>query len=172
MCSFSGAFLCNPPSGAVVPTLPEFTLNFGATPLFNVNIEASCIAITGNLAFGIGAGESVILGSLDDDSGRDIVGIANFATSGTTGITASDVSFAPHSVTFDFSNSGWGPGSSATFDLVIAPAAAAPKPASLALLGVGFAAVGWAHPAEPSGPFGIENSVGRRETIAAAGGFT
>ena len=139
-CSFSGGGItCSAPSAVVAPVVPEFTLD-GGPPIFSVNLEASSISITALINTANGGGISLALGSLDDDSGGNIVGIANFATSNTTGISASDVSFTAHSVTFDLSNSTFD--GSASFDLVIARPAAAPEPAPLALLAVGLAALG------------------------------
>jgi hypothetical protein len=148
-CNFNSAtnsVVCSTANAVVVPAAPEFTLNttFGTPiPLFSVDIGASSIAInfllTGTTTFGSTV-QSLTLGSLDPSAG-DIVGIANFATTSTTGVDASDVSFTPDSVTFNFSQSGWQTTAAfASFDLVFG-AAAAPEPASFALLGVGLAAL-------------------------------
>jgi hypothetical protein len=147
-CSFNSAtnsVACSTPSAVVVPAAPEFTLDlvFSSLPRFTVDIGASSIVISllggGTTTFGAAA-QLLTLGSLDDPAG-DIVGIANFATLSTTGIAVSDVSFTPHSVSFNFTQSGWTDNASASFDLVIG-AAAVPEPMSLALVGLGLAGLG------------------------------
>jgi hypothetical protein len=144
-CSTSGPVLtCSTPAAVVTPA-PEFTLLlFGTTPEFAVDIGASSIAITlvsGGISMSA-TGSAFTLASLDDSAG-DIVGIANFTTSGTTGIDASDITFTAHAVRFNVDDSAWteGRNSFARFDLVVRGAAVA-EPATLALLSIGLGAFG------------------------------
>lgn len=58
----------------------------------------------------------------------------------TTGIIASDITFCDHQIQFDIDNGAeWNAGSFAQFDLLVENV---PEPASVALLALGFVALG------------------------------
>ncbi len=85
---------------------------------------------------------TLIFGSLDDSTG-DIVGVANFTTTDTSGISASDVSFTEHSVTFQLGSSIWAAsGGTASFDLVTSPSQVVTEPTSATLLGIAVGVLG------------------------------
>ena len=127
---------------------PEFTLSTVANSptLFIVDIGASSIDINFAPPAGIEGvifvepGTVLSLGSLDDAAG-DIVGITNFATANTVGVTASDVSFTAHSINFTFDSSEFDLGGTVSFDLLIRPSQVM-EPTTLALLGIGLAGLG------------------------------
>ena len=75
-------------------------------------------------------------------AGGEIVDVL-FSTAGTTGLTASDVSFDAHSVSLDIGGN-WSIGSFVRLDLVTRHAAAVPEPASLLTLAAGLLALGGA----------------------------
>jgi hypothetical protein len=145
-CSISTFVLdCSTPTAVVAPA-PEFILSVAARPQFLVDIGASSIAVTlFSGGFSLSQSGAVLqLGSLDDSAG-DIVGIANFITTGTTGIDASDVAFTAHTATLNLDESAWTNGNEAVarFDLIVRSAAAAvDEPGSVATIGIALAALG------------------------------
>ena len=143
-CSTSGFVInCTTPTAVVTPA-PEFTVSLsGLRDLMLVNIGASSITFDALTDFSLSAtGSAILLGSLDDSAG-DIVGIANFSTSDTIGIDASDVTFTAHTVRFNVDDSAWSPAGLASFDLLVSgPAAAVAEPATLALVGIGLGLFG------------------------------
>jgi hypothetical protein len=138
-CSATGALVCATPSAVVMdaPATPEFTLNHVVGfPVFTVDVGASSINVRASfLGFSASAtGTALDLGSLDDSVGP-IIGIANFTTTGTIGIDASDVTFTAHSIHFNMDDSGWDITANASFDLLVAsPVVSANEPATLMLL--------------------------------------
>ena len=148
-CNYGGVLLaCDKPTAVVDPIVTEFILNFSLIPfLFGVDIRESSITISKinpqipTFAFGTFF-DVLTLGSLDDPAGN-IVGIANFATTGTVGVDESHVSFTAHSVDFQFGLTSWENGSSASFDLIVAPTGV-PEPTALLLLAIGLAGLAWA----------------------------
>ena len=151
-CSFTLAFACSSPSAVVTPA-PEFTLIGPSNPGFIIDIGASSIDINvapaspGAAFIGSGTDFVLTLGSLDDAAGN-IVGIANFVTANTFGLTASHVSFTAHSINFTFDNASFNSGASASFDLVIGPSQVM-EPTTLALLGIGLAGLGFSRRKRP-----------------------
>src|SRR5450432_2091319 len=138
-CSAAGGQLGCDTSSAVVGAGIEFSLvdNLFLPPtiLLYIDIGASSISITlppPSFITGFGASRSLTLASLDDSLG-DILGIANFATAGTHGVTESDISFTAHSITFDLSNDSWNnelaSPATASFDLVVGTTSV-PEPAT------------------------------------------
>jgi hypothetical protein len=127
------------------PGAPEFTLNSPiGFAVFTVDIGASSVNVRASfLGFGAGGtGTALDLGSLDDSVGP-IIGIANFTTTSTIGIDASDVTFTAHSIHFDMDDSGWDLTANASFDLLVgSPVASVGEPGTLVLLGAPLAVWG------------------------------
>ena len=111
----------------------------------HIDIGASHITVqTLGFQLGYDPNTSIILSDLDwVGLSGEIIGIANFSTSGTTGIADFDVSFTAHSVTFDLSDSGWDLGGAgiAQWDLVTSHRI--PEPTTLALFCLGLVGLGF-----------------------------
>jgi hypothetical protein len=143
-CSATGVLLCDTSSAVVMnaPATPEFTLNHTiGIPVFTVDVGASSVNVRASFRgfSAFATGTALDLGSLDDSVGP-IIGIANFTTTGTTGIDASDVTFTAHSIHFNMDDSGWELTANASFDLLVAsPVASVGEPATLMLLGAPLA---------------------------------
>lgn len=143
--SSAAAWVCTPPS-AVVDAGVEFDLVLTGTPVaFEVDVGASSITMTsvGGALFA-GANELLTIGDLDwvDGPGR-VVGIANFFTSGTSGIELADIGFSEDSVSIFFDGgAGLNEGSVISFDLVVEHEAPVPEPAAAVCFAVSLAVLG------------------------------
>ncbi|WP_417316735.1 PEP-CTERM sorting domain-containing protein [Emcibacter sp.] len=138
---------CNPAS-SVVGAGSEFELVYTPVTFFSIDLGASSISI-GNVfsdSLKVYSGVSALLSDLDPQGGSGtITGIANFVTSGVTGMVLEDISFDDHSVSILFDNSFWAFDSFISFDLLFAEARQqVSEPAALALLGLGLAGIGLA----------------------------
>ena len=151
-CTLTGAiamrFVCVPASAVLGPSQEfELVVSFvmSVRTGFVVDIGAGSVTLTNTSseqrifdALPI----TLIFGSLDDSTG-DIVGVANFTTTNTSGISASDVSFTEHSVTFQLGSSIWAAsGGTASFDLVTSPSQVVTEPTSATLLGIAVGVLG------------------------------
>ena len=127
----------------------EFSLLLFGNEYFQIDISQSSISVnfTNSNRLDTGAGELLRLSDLDwtDYPLGRIIGIENFLTSGTTDISAGDVNFTDHSVSFDFNNATWTEGVSAfaQWDLIVEHAQV-PTASTIALFGLGLAGLGFA----------------------------
>lgn len=142
----AGGYSCDAPT-AVVGGASEFTLNGPPGAVFDVNIGADDILVTFIFGGGVSLGSPVTLMLSDLDwvgsPLGEIVGIANFATTATAGITASDVTFGAHSVDIVLgSGTTWAQNQFLSFDLVTSDPSAVPLPATLPLVVLGLAGLG------------------------------
>lgn len=148
-CSLSPSYLtsCNQ-SSATVGAGEEFTI-FTQTPglTWLVDIGANSVSVTlnGPANWGVsgGIGQFKLLSLNEFGISSSITGISNFFTNTNYGIDASDITFTSDSLNISFINSGWNTGQLLSFDVVTRPNQSIPEPASMALLGLGLAGIGF-----------------------------
>ncbi len=122
----------------------EFGLTFfGINNVFSIDVGGNSVSLTLN-SFGLRSGpdETVTLSGLNFSPVSEIVGIENFASDVTSGISESDISFTSDSASIFFGSSNWSNLESLSFDLVTREIGAIPLPAGFPLLLAGLGAFG------------------------------
>jgi hypothetical protein len=136
-CASTGFFTGCSPSNATVGAGVEFDV---LSPVggyhWSVDIGANSVVFT-DLAPGSSSGGHGVVFLTGFDA--PILGISNFATNATSGITTSDVTFTSTSITIDAQNSSWSSNQFISFNVVTADI---PEPASLALVGLALVGLG------------------------------
>lgn len=132
------------PTSSVVGSGNEFRVGTVAPGYsYDVDIGASSLKLTMNGAGLSGWIGQIYLTGLDwVGTPATITGISNFATTADYGMSLSDISFSRNSLAIDLHNSGWSGGDTLSFDIQTS-ATKIPEPASLGLVGLGLAVLGF-----------------------------